>query len=84
MQVVDLHLAIAGVEGKPYMHCMIKDINARLTGDSSSQQLLEKLKPRMGAHLPYCEHSGMLATTILLCMHRRLDLPIHDSSFVPC
>jgi hypothetical protein len=49
LQAIDLDIAVAGVESDPPIYCLIKDIHAHQTGDgSSSRQLLEKLKPRMG------------------------------------
>ena len=76
VQMVDMQLAVAGFAATPPMCSLIKDIHEDLTADSSSQQLLEFGKPRMGAHLLWCERSGMsVAIATYSCMHQRLPSP---------
>ena len=80
-QVVDMQLAVSGVGDVPPMYCIVKDIHARLTTDSSSRQQLERLKPRLGAHLLCCEHSGTPGTAVHWCVRWHLHLSTHDSLF---
>lgn len=67
----EIRLAEAGVESGALMYRTVKDMRARLTGDSSSRQRLETHKPRLGTHLFCCDDSGKPGATALFCMRRR-------------
>lgn len=58
-QVIEAELAVIDIAADPPIYHQIKSAHARLTVESSSRQQLEHSKPRMGAHLMCCEHSGV-------------------------
>lgn len=59
MQAIEVGLAVIDIAADPPIYHLIKDAHARLTAESSSRQQLEHYKPRFGAHLACCEHTGM-------------------------
>ena len=77
MQVVDMQLAVAGIESEVPIYRLVKDMRTRLTADASSRQLLEAWKPRMGAHLLCCERCGVPARLrIYVCINTFTCLPM--------